>query len=58
MLDLLLPRTDTGVIVQLVSLAVATAAALAVSWRHSEWRLLIIGAAVFLLGIMGVRAIH
>lgn len=58
MIDLLLPRTDAGVLVQFV---VATIVFAAITWsarRRPEWRLLSIGAWLAIYGVMGVRAIH
>lgn len=58
LIDLLLPRTDAGVAVQLALVAVGGAAALAATWRRVELRIFVVGLLVFLLGLAGVRALH
>lgn len=56
--DLLLPRTDAGVVVQGFGTAV-TLAAIAISVRrHSDLLWLVAGVAVLLLGLFGLRAMH
>lgn len=55
---LLLPTTDLGVVVQVL----LAAALLGVLWsltRHRpEWRLVVLGAALLLFGLFGLRAAH
>ncbi|MGI9667997.1 MAG: hypothetical protein ACR2N2_13025 [Acidimicrobiia bacterium] len=58
MIELLLPRTDAGVAVQLVLWLVLTAVAVVLLRHHRDWRLLVIGVSLFGLGLMAVRAIH
>lgn len=58
MTDLLLPRTDAGVLVQLVVVALAIAVAVFALRRRPEWRLLAIGLGVFAFGAMALRALH
>ena len=58
MMDLLLPTTDAGVILQL---AVVTVVAALVLWRirrNPDARLFVIGLWVLSIGAMGVRALH
>ncbi|MFP4512170.1 MAG: hypothetical protein ACLFRV_04380 [Acidimicrobiales bacterium] len=57
-LEILLPRTDAGVIAQLVALA-AVVLAVSVMVRHQrELLLLTWGVGLVVLGGMGLRAIH
>lgn len=57
-IGLLLPNTDAGVFVQVGALVVVFSVLLAVTWRHSEFRTLVIGVFLLLAGFMGVRAVH
>ncbi len=56
--DLLLPRTDTVVIVQAVIVALVFAGLLVWVRRRSEWRLVVIGAAMLTAGFLLLRAAH
>lgn len=58
MIDYLLPRTDGGVIVQVVLVTVGFAVATWLVRHRPEWRLLSLGMWLALYGAMGVRAIH
>ena len=58
MKDLILPRTDAGVAVQLVVLVLAYLGAVALLRRQRDWLLLATGVAVLTLGFFGVRALH
>ncbi len=58
MTDLLLPSTDAGVAAQFAVVAFAAGAALVALRRHPEWRILVVGMALVVLGAMAVRAIH
>lgn len=58
MKDLILPRTDAGVAVQLAAVVLAYVVAVALLWRHRDWLLLATGIAVLTLGLFGVRALH
>ncbi len=58
MSDLLLPRTDGGVLIQFVAATIVFAAITWSARRRPEWRLLSIGAWLVTYGVMGVRAIH
>lgn len=56
---LLLPATDLGVAVQ----AVTAVAVLGWLWwlagrRGREWRLVVVGSALVVLGLFGLRAVH
>ena len=58
MIDVLLPSTDGGVAIQLMLLAVLTAAGVYLTREHRHYRILIVGVAVLTLGVMAVRAVH
>ena len=58
MIDLLVPRTDGGVAVQLVIFTTAAVIALVLLRRRRDWLLLAIGLTVFGLSLFGVRALH
>ena len=58
MTDLLLPATDAGVLVQVVVLVVVTTGALYLTRHHRDLRILVIGIALLIAGVMAVRAIH
>ncbi len=58
LLDLLLPRTDAGVLVQTLLAGVIFATLLAVVWRWREARVFVAGAGVLALALMGLRAVH
>ncbi len=57
-MDVLLPATDAGVLVQVMTVLIVGAIALRAAWRHVEWRIFVIGAWVLLLSLLGVRAVH
>ena len=57
-MDLLLPRTDAGVVVQLAALAAVTGIAVWSLRAKPEARLVAIGIAVVVLSLIGVRALH
>jgi len=56
--DLLLPRTDAGVLVQLVVVAIAWIAGYRRVRNDPDARLLMVGVGVVLLAFFGVRALH
>ncbi len=58
MTDLLLPRTDAGVAVQLVVVVVAYALGAYLLRRQRDWLLLLTGVAVLTVSLFGVRALH
>ena len=58
MVDLLLPRTDAGVLVQLVMATIVLAALTLRFWRNTDARIFVIGLWVVTFGLMGVRALH
>lgn len=58
LLDLLLPKTDLGVLVQIGLLVVLFAVALWRLWSRSELRLLVIGLGLLAFGFVGLRALH
>ncbi len=58
MLDILLPRTDAGVVFQAVAATVVFAT---LTWRfraNKDARIFVIGLWVATYGVMGMRAIH
>ncbi len=58
MIDVLLPRTDAGVLVQLV---IATVVFAVLVWRfrrNRDARIFVVGLWVMAVGLMGVRALH
>ena len=57
-MDLLLPATDGGVAIQLLIVVLIFAIALWRSWNSPEARLVVIGAGMVALGLMGFRALH
>ena len=58
LMDLLLPATDGGVAIQLLIVVLIFAIALWRSWNSPEARLVVIGAGMVALGLMGFRALH
>lgn len=58
MIDLLLPRTDLGVLVQLSAVSILGGLALYVTRRRRDWRLVVAGVLVLVLGLFGLRALH
>ena len=56
--DLLLPRTDAGVLAQLVLLGAVSVGAIWTLRHRPHARLLAVGVTVFLLSLMGLRALH
>jgi len=56
--ELLLPRTDTGVLAQLGLTLTALVAALWLVRRRSELRILVVGLATLALALMALRALH
>lgn len=57
-LDLLLPKTDTAVLLQLVVVLAALGIALWRFWSNPDLRLLVIGTGLLVLGLMGLRTLH
>lgn len=57
-MDFLLPRTDAGVVAQVIGAIVVFGAALALAWRRPELRILVIGLGLTFFGFAGVRALH
>lgn len=56
--DVIRPRTDAMVVAQVVILVGVTAFGVWRTWRIRELRMLVIGAGVFVLGLMMLRASH
>jgi hypothetical protein len=57
-LDLLLPRTDAGALLQAAVVIFVGGALLALLWKRHEWRIFMIGAIVLSLALVGLRAVH
>ncbi len=56
--DILLPRTDAGVVIQVI---IATVAFAGLTWllrKRPEWRLLSIGLWICAYAAMGLRSLH
>jgi hypothetical protein len=58
MIDLLLPRTDGGVLAQAIVVAVVSGIALVIVRRNREVTLLVAGLATVAVAWMGLRALH
>ncbi len=58
MIDLILPRTDGGVLAQLAVVTVVFATAAWLTRRRKDVRVLVIGLWLVAYGGMGVRALH
>lgn len=56
--DVIRPRTDAMVVAQVVILVGVIAFGVWRTWRIRELRMLVIGAGVFVLGLMMLRASH
>ena len=57
-LDILLPSTDKGVVIQFSVVVLLFGLALWRFWRNPEARLLTVGIGLVALGFMGLRALH
>jgi len=57
-IELLLPRTDAGVITQVVVLLLVFSVALWRTWRHPDVRLVVVGIGLILGALVGLRAAH
>lgn len=58
MIDLILPATDAGVVVQTVIVLVLGAGAVIATRRRREWMLVAIGLTLLVFGFFGLRALH
>ncbi|MDX1511014.1 MAG: hypothetical protein R3249_06690 [Nitriliruptorales bacterium] len=56
--ELLQPASDLGVLVQGIVMALVLGALLWLTRRHREWRLVVIGVGMVLIGLFGLRAAH
>lgn len=56
--SLLLPRTDLGVLAQVIVLGALLALAVWGTRRRPEYRLLALGVGLLLFALMGLRAAH
>lgn len=56
--DLVLPRTDAGVVAQVIIVVVLMVAVGVLVRRESSLVTLTVGVGLVLLGLMGVRALH
>lgn len=57
-LDIVLPRTDAGVLVQLLVVLAIFAISLWGFWSNPELRLVVLGLGLLVFGLLGVRALH
>ena len=57
-MELLLPRTDAGVLVQALVVFPALGIALVLVWRDREWRALVLGLLTMTTAWFGLRAVH
>ena len=57
-IDLLLPRTDAGVMAQVVGVTLVFAAALFAVRRQAHWRLLTVGLWILTYALVGLRLLH
>lgn len=58
LVEILLPRTDAGVMVQLIVVLAASALLVWRVRRHSELRFFVVSCSVFVLGLFMLRALH
>ena len=58
LLDILIPRTDTAVAVQLLVVLVVFFIALRRFWSITELRLVVLGLGMIIFALFGVRALH
>jgi len=56
--ELLLPRTDAGVLVQAIAVGIVTVLAVGLSWRRAEIRTFLGGTGFLLLTLMALRTLH
>jgi hypothetical protein len=56
--DVLLPRTDAGVLTQVAAVTLIVAAGTWLTRRRPELRLVVIGLGLLAYGVMGVRSLH
>ncbi len=56
--NILLPGTDAGVVMQLGTVAVVWIGILWLTRDRREVRLVVVGAGLVLIGLIGVRALH
>jgi len=57
-IDLLLPKTDAGVAIQVILWAALLVGALFVTRKDKDLRLLAVGLGALTLGLLAARAIH
>lgn len=58
LVELLLPRTDAGVVAQLAAVVLVAALLLWRVRRHADLRLLVAAVTFFVLGLFSLRAMH
>lgn len=56
--SLVLPNTDWGVLIEVLAVGVVSAAGLMLSWRHREWRVVVLGVTVCAFALLALRALH
>lgn len=57
-LELVLPRTDTGVLIQLLMAVTIFGVSLWRVWSNTDLRLVVLGLGLLVFGLFGVRALH
>ena len=57
-MQLLLPRTDGAVLIEVIVVLVVTSITLTIVWRRRDLRLFVASAGLFLLALMALRALH
>lgn len=57
-MDLLLPATDAGVLVQLVLVAIVASVVSVIARRNRDVRLAVVGLTVLTVGLLALRAVH
>jgi hypothetical protein len=57
-MDLLLPSTDAGVLVQVVGWVVVSGLGLYLTRNNKDLRLLVVGISILVLALMALRAVH
>jgi hypothetical protein len=58
MVELLLPRTDAGVVAQAVIVTALAVVALVLTWRNRDLRLFVGGLAMITYAWMALRTVH
>lgn len=57
-MELLLPRTDAGVLTQAIAVGTMTVLGLALSWRRADIRTFVAGVGILVMALMALRTVH